>query len=351
MFNTWTWISWLVASLIAVSTTRNPAYLILIFLCISLVNQEQRRKAKLGVDESLRIFPIDPFRLSLFIILISSLVNATLSHFGETVLFYLPIWIPYIGGAITLEAIVYGAINGLILSCIFSAFITINQALPVSNLIRLIPRAFHPVALVTSIAVTFVPVSLRQFNQIREAQAVRGHQVRGLSSWLPLLLPLLIGGLERAFSLAEAMTARGFVSGQPVVSELYTRLALAGGLFFTFAGWLLHLSGRGFVWGSVLMIIGLVAILGTLWIVSRQSLRTTYTRVSWSKRDLFVTGLSMMVAAAFLLPIPGIETNTLRYNPYPSLSLPPFDPLIGILILGLLAPLLNPRPSDQVTQL
>jgi len=161
-----------------------------------------------------------------------------------------------------------------------------------------------------------------------------------------MLLPLLIGGLERAFSLSEAMTARGFVSSQPVAGELHARLALAVGLFFTLTGWLLRLSGRGFEWGSFLMIAGLVAILGTLWIVSRQSPRTTYTRQSWSKHDLFVTGFSMMVAAAFLLPIPGIESNTLRYNPYPSLSLPPFDPLIGILILGLLAPLLNPRSSN-----
>ena len=350
MLHTWTWITWLIASLIAASGTRNPTYLILIFLCISLVNQDQRHRARLRADESLRILPIDPFRISIFIILISSLVNAAFSHFGQTVLFSLPTWIPYLGGAITIEAIVYGAINGLVLACIFSAFITLNQALPVSSLIRLIPRAYHPIALVTSIAVTFIPASLRQFSQIREAQAVRGHHVRGFSDWLPLLLPLLIGGLERALSLAEAMTARGFASSQPIVNEMRTRLALIAGLLFTLAGWLLRLSSRWFELGSYLMVLGMIAILGALWIVGRQSPRTTYARQPWTKRDFLIIGLSMMVAAVFLLPIPGIATDSLRYNPYPQISLPPFDPLIGTLILGLLAPLLNLGLSDQANQ-
>src|SRR4030065_1354430 len=92
------------------------------------------------------------------------------------------------------------------------SFMLLNLALPVRDLLRLIRRAFFPVAVVTSIAVTYLPTTLRQFQQIREAQAVRGHQVRSLRDWLPLLMPLLVGGLEHAMQLAEAMTARGFAS-------------------------------------------------------------------------------------------------------------------------------------------
>src|SRR4030043_1151670 len=93
-----------------------------------------------------------------------------------------------------------------------ASFTVLNLALPVRDLISLIPRAFFPVAVVTSIAVTYLPTTMRQFQQIREAQAGRGHQMRKLRDWLPLLMPLLVGGLEHAMQLAEAMTARGFAS-------------------------------------------------------------------------------------------------------------------------------------------
>ena len=39
--------------------------------------------------------------------------------------------------------------------------------------------------------------------------------MRGLRDWLPLLMPLLIGGLERALQLAEAMTAHSRDLGLP----------------------------------------------------------------------------------------------------------------------------------------
>ena len=95
---------------------------------------------------------------------------------------------------------------------LLAAFGVLGQALPVRALVRLIPRAFYPLAVVATIAVTYLPATLRQFQQVREAQAVRGHALRRLRDWLPLFMPLLVGGLERALQLSEAMTACGFAS-------------------------------------------------------------------------------------------------------------------------------------------
>ena len=124
----------------------------------------------------------------------------------------------------------------------------LGQALPVRALVGLIPRAFYPLAVVATIAVTYLPATLRQFQQIREAQAVRGHALRGLRDWLPLFMPLLVGGLERALQLSEAMTARGFASqGKPVDSALqraWPRLAMLAGLLLLAGGWVLRLAGR-----------------------------------------------------------------------------------------------------------
>jgi hypothetical protein len=47
---------------------------------------------------------------------------------------------------------------------------------------------------------------------------------------------------------------------------------------------------------------------------------------------------ALLVVATFLLPLPWIEKTTLAYPVYPTISLPLFDPFIGLAILGLLLP-------------
>ncbi len=200
------WAGWLASALVALSATRNPLHLTLVLLCVAVVN------VLIGSSDEASFAPVSPLRFGGVVIALSALFNAATVHLGDTVLLRLPSGLPILGGPITLEALAFGVINGLVLTGIFAAFTTFNQALPIRSLMRLIPRAFYPVAVVVSIAVTFVPTTLRQFQQIREAQAVRGHRVRGLRGWLPLFMPLLVGGLERALQLAEAMTARGFAS-------------------------------------------------------------------------------------------------------------------------------------------
>ena len=41
------------------------------------------------------------------------------------------------------------------------------------------------------------------------------------------------------------------------------------------------------------------------------------------------------------LPLPGLDRSSLGYYPYPQLTLPRFDSLIGVSILGLLGPILS----------
>ncbi len=156
----------------------------------------------------------------------------------------LPDALPLIGGPVTLEALLYGALNGLALTGLYAAFILVNQALPVREMVRLAPRAYYSIAVVVSIKAAFVPTTLRQYRQIREAQAVRGQRVQGLRSWLPLLLPLLTGGLERALQLAEAMTARGFAGVPTPTHDVWTQVSLIAGIALAAAGLLLRL-----VWG------------------------------------------------------------------------------------------------------
>ncbi len=218
------WLAWLAATMVILTITRNPIYLGLVLGWIGMTHAAVRYRL---ADQAAPLI-ISPLRFGLFVVVVSALFNGLTVHVGATVLFTLPAAIPFFGGPVTLEALIYGALNGAAIAGLFAAFAVINRVVPVRSLIRVIPRAYYSVAVVASIAITYVPTTRRQFQQIREAQAIRGHRMRGVRSWLPLALPLLTGGLERALQLAEAMMARGFAGGEPRPGRGHARGDAAG---------------------------------------------------------------------------------------------------------------------------
>jgi len=329
----WVWVSWLIAILVILSITRNPLYLVIILMCVLFVGLSLRQA---GSDIPR---PISLWKLAGWVILLATVFNTLTSHYGTTVLFAIPGKLPLISGRVTLEAMIYGATNGLILTGMLASFAVLNLALPVRDLISLIPRAFFPIAVVTSISVTYLPTTLRQFQQIREAQAVRGHQMRTLRDWLPLLMPLLVGGLEHAMQLAEAMTARGFASTRPMSGrgQVYPRISMLLGLLLLALGWVTQLGSAG-VSGLAMILSGVLLIIGGLWYQGRQSPRTTYHRKAWSWQDWLTLVAVAIVLSVCLLPLPWLSRQTLYYEPYPTLTLPPFSPWIGLTMLGLLIP-------------
>lgn len=341
----WAWVGWLVATLVILSITRNPLYLLLVLLCVVIVG--------ISVQQSSPGFtrPFSLWKLATWIILLATIFNALTSHFGTTVMFTIPGKLPLISGRITLEAIVYGATNGLVLTGMLASFAVLNIALPVRDMIGLIPRAFFPLAVVSSIAVTYLPTTMRQFRQIREAQAIRGHQMRTLRDWLPLWMPLLVGGLEHAMQLAEAMTARGFASpSMPSKgATLYPRLAMILGLLLLAGGWILQL-GDSETAGLILLLVGAAFVLGGLWSVGRKSHRTSYHRQDWTWKDGLGLGIALAVLLLCTLSVPMLGKETLFYDPYPSITLPAFNPFLGAVLLGLVAPsLMTGRLRDQET--
>lgn len=337
MIHTSSWIAWLLSALIAISLTRNPFYLVLIWFCLAILSLTLRRQT-----DTPGAF-ISPIKFSLVIVSLSALLNLVMSRYGETALFVLPGQIPVIGGAYTLEALAYGALNGLVLAGLFTSFTIINQALPVQALIRLIPRAFYPVAVITSIAITFVPATLRQFTQIREAQAVRGHRLHSLRDWLPLFLPLLVGGLERAMALAEAMTARGFIHGtmndpQEYLATFVNRLVLMASLGVIIIGWLVRLLLHHNAVSEGLIAAGCVGIILAMWRSGQQTKRTIYYQEHWHWQNLWVWAGAILVILNFTLPIASLAQVNRLYNPYPVVQPPTFNAVGGLLILTLLTP-------------
>jgi len=325
------WLVWAVTMMVTASSSRNPLYLVLLVLVamgVGVVCAPDRGRRWLS-----------PLRFAAVAVPLAALFNGLTAHFGDTVLFRLPVWLPLLGGRVTLEALAFGAMNGLTLTAIFSGFAIFNQAVPTSDLVRLTPRAFHDAGVVVSIALTFMPETTRSLARIRDAQAVRGHRLRSLRDWLPIVVPLLVSGLERSMGLAEAMVARGYGAVSSRAHPLRVQGMLALGLLGLLGGWVAWLflpSWKGVTGGA--MTVGAGTIAGALWLAGRNARRTAYRVRRWTIRDtLAVMGCGLTLTVA-LLPLPLVDRATLHFAPYPRLTAPPFDPFIGLGLLGLLAP-------------
>jgi len=336
MMNAFVWMMWLLAGLIFLLSTRNPFYLFLTLTGLFILG---RRLAK---AKHINVWVRPNLRFLMTMISLSTLINGLFSHAGETVLLTLPSGWPLVGGNITLESLAYGAVNGLVIGALYMLFNIINLALSIKQITRLIPRAFHPIAMMVTIALTFFPSIQRRAREIKEAQMIRGNPMKKISDWLPILIPLLVTSLENAFLLAESMTARGFHK-QVDLRTPQNLISLILGTFAVFSGWLLQLY-RYPIWiSSVLYFIGGGVILLTLILIGKQTKITRYHHEGWTRADIL-----MSLGIAFYLIIFAYTslTNqlpTLDYSPYPYISIPVVQTLGFLFCLLPLIPMVLPE--------
>jgi energy-coupling factor transport system permease protein len=160
--------------------------------------------------------------------------------------------------------------------------------------------------------------------------------VRGLRDWLPIFVPLLVSGLERSMGLAEAMVARGYGSVSDRAQSLRTQALLALGLLTVLGGWLAFLLLPSWREPAVVaMVAGAGIIAGVVWLAGSSVSHTAYHRRRWTTQDALT-----VVGCALTLAVTLSSRSALYYSPYPQLTLPPFDPLIGLGLLGLVVPAL-----------
>jgi energy-coupling factor transport system permease protein len=217
-------------------------------------------------------------------------------------------------------------------------FLALNAIVPTSELVRLTPRALRDLGVVVLIAITYVPETRRQLRRIREAQAIRGHKLRGIRDWRPIVVPLLISSLERSMRLSEAMVSRGYGATKSQESRGGERLLLISGLVLGFAGWLLILW-RGW-WGWPLLLVGL-AFVGILIVRrSRSAPSTSYRMSKWRPDDIVMIVVSVTALLVVFLPWSIIDRTTLIYVPYPKVAPPEFDIIVGLALAAMAIPAL-----------
>jgi len=88
------------------------------------------------------------------------------------------------------------------------------------NPLRVFKVPVHEVAMMMSIALSFIPILLEETDKIMKAQMARGadfesgNLVKKAKSLVPLLVPLFISAFRRANDLAMAMEARCYRGGE-----------------------------------------------------------------------------------------------------------------------------------------
>ncbi len=349
---------WLLAALTPSLLTKNPFYLLLIIIAVSLNYFNMGRKSPTAQGWA------GFLRLGMTLVAFNIIFNLLSVRAGATTLFTLPAWrwqtatemgamtVVQIGGKVSLESLIYGLSNGLSLLAILLTFATFNILIDHYRLLRTIPRFLYQSAMVMSIAITFIPQMMLAQQEIREAQAIRGHRFRRIRDLLPLFVILLAEGLERSITLAEAMESRGFglPPHHPVQKNSYLLKSFI-------AMSLLILSGGVFAWsyfphsfsGHVTMLIGALMLVITLWRVGHNVKRSRYHRTLWHRRDTLVTVASLIT---FVIYLTTWLTNrmALIFYPYPRLTWPPFSLFLAIALLLLLSPVLADGLTEEMVE-
>ncbi len=150
--------------------------------------------------------------------LLVALINPLVNNAGEHVLVYgphLPLW----GDLnITLEALVYGLAAGVRLFTVVAACCIVALAVNPDDLLELLSMLAFRSSLSAAMAVRLYPSMVVEAREMRDTQLARGDPLQGggiaarARAHLPLLLSLFQGALDRAASIAESMSARGFGS-------------------------------------------------------------------------------------------------------------------------------------------
>ena len=336
-----TWVSWLVASLVILLSTRNPLLLCLILILLlalgTRMTAPDNRKRWLG--QNLRFIGTMLF--------LSSLINFIFTHSGNTALFSLPKTWFLIGGPFTLESLIYGTINGLVISSLYLTFTLLNKALSVEQLTRLIPNAFYPLTTIATISLSFFPSIQARTAQIKEAQMIRGNPMKKLSDWLPILIPLMVTSLENAVQLSESMTARGFQTQTAGSRSSRPLVLLILSTFLVFSGWILALFGYP---NWISWTLYLIAFLGITFLFHSLSRKVNIVHLHmdhWTKADIVATLIFVLITTLMIGLIITQRTDFLSFNPYPTLKFPSLP--LAAWLLGLVPglPLLNKVNHDH----
>jgi energy-coupling factor transport system permease protein len=129
---------------------------------------------------------------------------------------------------ITLEAVVYGIINSLLIIGVMALFVSYNEVMTPNKLMYLFSKFLPQFAVLLMLTLRFIPLMKRRLAEISAVQSSRGISV-AQGSWVDkaktgilYVQVLLVYSLEEAIQTADSMKARGYGQGKRSTYEYFT---------------------------------------------------------------------------------------------------------------------------------
>ncbi|MGW7266495.1 CbiQ family ECF transporter T component [Streptomyces sp. NPDC054842] len=253
-----------------------------------------------------------------------------------------------IGGAVTAEGLVFALYDGLKLATLLSCVGAANALANPARLLKSLPGALYEAGVAVVVALTYAQNLIADVQRLRAARRLRGRPDRGLRGLLQVGLPVLEGALERSVALAAAMDARGYgrTAEVPAAVRRTTSALTLGGLLGVCAGTYGVLTAEGGTYGLPVLVAGVAAALGGLWLGGRRTLRTRYRPDAWGVRAWLVSASGAAVAASMV--VAGSQDPAALHPGVVPLTAPalPLWPAAAIL-LGLLPSVVAPIPKES----
>jgi energy-coupling factor transport system permease protein len=328
--------------------TTNPLYLGITLLGVILVAVLAPRTGT-GVTSfrALAVFGVTMFCISIVIATING-------NYGEHILFTIPgpevpSWLGglRLGGPVSAEGLAAASIRGLAILSILLAFGVFNSAVSPQRVLRSTPAALFQASLVVTVGLTLLPASIEDLRRVREMRALRGAG-GGLRDLPSLVVPAVIGGLERSMRLAEAMEARGY-GAAPALPARARLIAAASAPLSVAAAWcwFYEAGWRPFAFVASLLAVACLA----YWWRTAARLRHA-TRLN---DDPLPAG--DRVAVGFALAVAGVAVAArltglggLTYNPFAGLPAPEFSPAGALLALATAWPAVRLVPGTRAAK-
>lgn len=297
------WWLWALGLATAASRTTNPALLLLILAVAGLVVAARRPEAPWS--RSFVVF----LKIGVVVIAVRMVFQVLIgAPTGTTVLFTLPSvdlpsWLAglRLGGAVTLESLVFAFLDGLRLATMLACLGAASSLASPYRLLRAMPAALYEVGVAVVVALSFAPAMVTDVQRVRQTRRLRGRPTGGVKGLTGTAMPVFQGALDRSIGLAAAMDSRGYgrSAGRSQREQRLTAALVLGGVIGVAIGLYGLLDSSTVSAASLpLLVIGIGAALVGMLRAGRRSTRSRYRPDPWALPEWLIAGSGVLAAVA-----------------------------------------------------
>ncbi len=144
------------------------------------------------------------FKFIIPLIIFVGVFNMIFCHYGDTVLFSVK------EIKFTLECLLYGFSNGLMLSAVILWFSSYNEVITSDKFMALFGKFSPNLALLFCMILRFIPLMEKTSKEIKDSQIGIGNETKGLKNTISRFSSLISISLEKSIETADSMKSRGF---------------------------------------------------------------------------------------------------------------------------------------------